>query len=358
MNEEIRLLLVDDSSLARKMIRRLIEVDPKMVIVDEAVDGLDGLQKIRELDIDVVILDYEMPNMNGLELLKALARDPSIRHKPSVLICSSLTHSGSKHTINCLLAGAKDYVLKPDSTSNMAEVQKIILEKIYFAAKSQKKRPRVTNNSNIQQTIKPIRQAPIRLKNPGLVVIGSSTGGPTALEIALKDIPPDYPYPILIVQHMPANFTASLAASLTNNIQIPVIEVNKETMIEKGKAYLAAGGKHMLMKDPHTLDWEDGDLVNFCRPSVDVLFNSIAKVYKKSVLSIILTGMGDDGYKGIANLKKNLDCFSVIQDEASSVVWGMPRAVFDNNLHDMIVPIQKIGEQIINAKYASPIKFK
>jgi two-component system, chemotaxis family, protein-glutamate methylesterase/glutaminase len=353
--EKIKLLLVDDSSLIRKIIKSLFKDDNEIEVIDEATNGKIALEKISSKEVDVVLLDYEMPEMNGLEFLEQLKTVKELEIKPAVLVFSSLTNSGSKQTIECLLAGAKDYIPKPSSTANdpdlMVNLKSNIRDKIILIGKGHRRK------KNIKQNLRQVSKSSDRVSsvitknkplNMGLVVIGSSTGGPAALEQVLKGVPSNFRYPILIVQHMPENFTTILANTLSKNCNIKVNEVKEKTIIKPGEAYLASGGKHMVMLDPQTVDSIEGPLVNFCIPAVDVLYESVAKHYKRGLVSIILTGMGKDGCAGVRMLKDNLDCFSIAQDEISSVVWAMPRAVHEAGLSDMTIPVEKIGEYLKN----------
>ncbi len=356
--QKIKLLLVDDSSLIRKILKTFFKDDDQIEIIDEAINGKVALEKIASKEFDMVLLDYEMPEMNGLEFLKELKSRNNLVNKPPVMVFSSLTNSGSRQTIDCLLAGAKDYIQKPsaslDETNSLDKLKANLKEKIVSIVTNVRSRPKLVSRPRVEESTTALTQkSQIKLtkpkvKNPGLVVIGSSTGGPAALEEVLKKIPSTFRFPILIVQHMPENFTKILAESLTRSCKIPVIEVSEKTTIKPGHAYIAAGGKHMLMIDTQTVDSIYGPAVNFCTPSVDVLFESVAKIYKKSVVAAILTGMGRDGADGVKTLKDNLDCFSITQDQASSVVWAMPKAVFERGLSDYVLPINEIGEFIAN----------
>jgi len=354
---KIKLLLVDDSSLIRRVLKTLFKDDDSIEIADEAINGKIALDKITSSQFDMVLLDYEMPEMNGLEFLKELRKRAEIKNKPPVMVFSSLTNSGSKQTIDCLLAGAKDYIQKPTanaSGSNGIDTLKATIKEKILSITGNR---RSINNSATKpdspstsstRIHKPGALTKPKVKNPGLIVIGSSTGGPAALEAVLKEIPTTFRFPILIVQHMPENFTKILAESLSRSCAITVHEVTEKTTIQAGRAYLAGGGKHMVMLDPYTVDSVSGPAVNFCTPSVDVLFESVAKIYKKSVVSVILTGMGRDGADGVKMLKDSLDCFSITQDQESCVVWAMPRAVFESNLSDADLPINEIGGFIAN----------
>lgn len=353
---KIKLLLVDDSSLVRKILKNFFIQDAEIDVVDEALNGKIALDKILTKEFDIVLLDYEMPEMNGLEFLQAV-KQQSIKNKPPVIVFSSLTDNGSKYTVDCLLAGANDYIQKPSSSSlgsveNLEQLKTTIREKILSIVKDVKAKYKEPLRPIIGNTaINKLNQAnskKISLKYPGLVVVGSSTGGPAALEKFLMGIPKDFRYPVLIVQHMPEKFTKILADTLQKNTGYPVQEVCQESKIENGKAYIAMGGKHMIMTSIDSVNIVSGESVNFCIPSVDVLFESVARVFNKGVVSIILTGMGKDGFNGVKALKSKLECFSIVQDQESSVVWSMPKAIHEAGLSDMILPLEQISEVVKN----------
>ncbi|MCE2929209.1 MAG: chemotaxis-specific protein-glutamate methyltransferase CheB [Candidatus Caenarcaniphilales bacterium] len=347
MAQQIKLLIVDDSSLVRKILKSIFANDLQVVITDEAEDGLKAMEKLKAKQFDIVLLDYEMPNMNGLQVLKQLKTDPAIPVKPPVLVFSSLTQKGSKETVECLLAGAKDYVPKPSRSlggdGTLDQIKNLLREKIIQIVDSAK-----ATASAAPISPQKLSSDKTKLKDPGLLVIGSSTGGPAALEEVLRSFPANFPFPILITQHMPENFTTILAQTLSSRCKIAVKEVQGPTTIEKGVAYLAPGGKHMVMRDVNLIDVEISEAVNFCIPSVDVTFKSVAKIYKKGVISVMLTGMGKDGKDGVAALKQSLDCFSIAQDQASSVVWSMPKAVFEAGLSDRLLSLNKIAGCVLD----------
>ncbi len=355
MKESIKILIVDDSSLVRRFLKSFFTNDPDIEISDEAVDGRSAVEKIKANlgKYDVILLDYEMPHMNGLQVLKTIKNDTSINPKPSVLVFSSLTSTGSKQTIECLLAGAKDYISKPSRSveggGDLTELKKSIKDKVISIVSNvkAKSQPRIVPKAGVKNT--QLTKNKLFSMSPGLLVIGSSTGGPAALETVLKDLPANFPCPILIVQHMPKNFTTILASTLDANCQIGVQEVTQKTIIKPGNAYLACGGKHMSMVSNNEVDVHIGEQVNYCMPAVDVLFKSVTQHYKKSVVSLILTGMGKDGLEGVRSLRSSLNCFSISQDQASSVVWAMPRVVYEAGLSDEVLDIDEIGKYLAGA---------
>ncbi len=366
---KIKVLIVEDSSLVRKILKSSFAADDLVEIVDEAHDGKQGLDKITNNSYDVVLSDYEMPNMTGLEMLQALKSNSQLKNKPPIIIFSSLTERGSKQTIECLLAGAKDYIAKPSGANSngtgITEVKALLKEKILALTANRCSEVNSNGLSKLNSTNlnKPqslvnnsqVNLSPVVMKNLGLIVIGSSTGGPSALETVLKELPKNFAYPILIVQHMPAFFTTMLAESLSKNTNLKVNEVRGVTTINKGEVYLAPGGMHMVLVNENTLDIETSAAVNFCIPSVDVLFSSVAKNYPKikNIMSIVLTGMGKDGAAGVAELKKSHNTLSIAQDKESSVVWAMPKAVYEAGLSDRLLPLDKIGGFVANVANVS-----
>lgn len=361
IESKVNLLIVDDSAIIRRILKSLFKDDAEICIKDEAVDGREGIAKIKSNEYDLVLLDYEMPKMNGLDFLNSVKNDRNINNKPPIIVFSSLTAKGSEHTVKCLMAGAEDYILKPSASMNKSDtllkIKRVLKEKILSIAKKSEKlikanekfsaavkaKTIVAPSEGIPLVHKSLKDIPNNLK---MVLIGTSTGGPAALMEVLKKLPKDFPLPILVVIHMPANFTKLYAESLEKQISLPVKEVTKLEAVKPGTVYLAAGGKHMIYEDGH-VNSVDGDPVNFCIPAVDVLFESVANNLKiGNVISVVLTGMGQDGKKGVKALKDKKKCYSVVQDQASSVVWAMPRAVHEANLSDKISPLGQIGEVI------------
>lgn len=376
---KVKLLIVDDSSLIRKILKSFFANDPDIEIVAEAKDGEEALDLIYKNDFDIVLLDFEMPRKNGLAVLKDLKYNNQSDKCPPVLIFSSLTDKDSKQTIQCLLAGAKDYVLKPSGayskSGSLDDVKDSLREKILVITKRkvlgtliekpaqsreeavQEKSKQLFAGTNKKQDAESRRKELERarfgnrvLSNLDLIVIGSSTGGPAALEYIFKKLPRDFPVPILVVQHMPENFTGIFVDSLAPTLMMKMKEVTGPCGLEKGTIYLAGGGKHMVMETPGSLNVQQSDPVNFCIPAVDVLFESVAKKFCGNVLSIVLTGMGRDGCDGVAKLKAKGNCYSVAQDEASSVVWAMPKVVYEAGLSDELLSLNEVGELLTNVR--------
>lgn len=346
--EPIKVLIIDDSALIRKMLTNCLESEQDMKVIGTAPNGTIGLAKIQQLNPDIVTLDIEMPGMNGLETLRAIRLQSK---ELPVFMFSTLTEKGAAIALDALEAGATDYVTKP---ANMGSVNQCI--------------------SNIQEQLIPkIRDvcrhkhlpvstpvAPIRLKSsqdqirkittPGIraIAIGVSTGGPNALAKLFSKLRPDLGAPILLVQHMPELFTRLLAERLDAVSQLKVREGQAGVVIQAGEAWIAPGGQHMevvhapggvalrMNKDPHE---------NFCRPAVDVLFRSIASIYGKHSIAAVLTGMGKDGLRG-SQMISEAGGYVVAQDQATSVVWGMPGAVAQAGLARQILTIEEIADLI------------
>jgi two-component system chemotaxis response regulator CheB len=343
----IRVLIVDDSVVVRGVISSLIEEDREVEVAGTAANGKIGLEKISRLNPDVVLLDIEMPIMNGLEMLRELRkRDPRL----PVIMFSSLTERGTAATLDALLLGANDYVPKPGGTSmrdaeagKQAIRQELIPKLKQFAVAHDKRLvPRAA------AVVPGSTHRPAIGQRVDVVAIGVSTGGPQALAELLPAFVPDCPVPILVVQHMPPPFTRHLAARLSEKLKLHVCEGEDGRELQQGHVYVAPGGFHMqiernrgrsrirLNKDPPE---------NACRPSVDVLLRSVAETYGAASLTVVLTGMGNDGLRGCRALYE-LGGRIIVQDEQSSVVWGMPGHVAREGLADGILPLDDIGPEI------------
>ena len=381
---EIRVLIVDDAVLARRMISTALTEEPGIEIVGTAVNGLNAIQKLDRLAPDVIIMDIEMPEMDGIEALKSIkASHPHI----AVIMFSSLSPDSSERTVLALELGAEDFVQKPTGVKDVREAQFLIRaslvpkiqalgDKIQHhketaaeqvertAEKPRKQQPPVVSSRPSARIAPPTPETPARSMVPEVrrkvssrpakapvevVAIGVSTGGPNALSRLMPSIPLDIPVPIVIVQHMPASFTKTLANRLNESSKIEVVEAQHGEPLSPGKAWIAPGGFHMVVEregDEVHLALNEDPPEQGCRPAVDVLFRSVAEVYAEHTLAVILTGMGKDGLVGSEKIIKAGGVLYA-QDEESSVVWGMPGAVTRAGLPDKVLHIDRLGYEIM-----------
>jgi two-component system, chemotaxis family, protein-glutamate methylesterase/glutaminase len=344
----IRVLVVDDSAAVRGIVTTLLADDPEIQVAGVAANGKLAVAKYEQLLPDVVTLDVEMPEMDGLTTLKTLRKqDP----QATVLMLSSLTHRGAMTTFDALAAGAVDYVAKPEGTNVNNLIRSLgadLILKIKAAAAA--KRRKLGGPSASAASVQPRLTAPqAHNRPPDILAIASSTGGPNALATLLPGLPQDLGLPIVVVQHMPELFTKLLAERLNAVSQIEVREGAQDEIVRPGVAYIAPGGKHMETVRARTevrLRLHDGPPENSCRPAADVLFRSVAATYGAGSLALVLTGMGQDGLRGCEAIHQVRGQI-VAQDEASSVVWGMPRAVSESGMAQAILPLTEITKHIL-----------
>ena len=338
---KIRVLVVDDSALMRRMISDILNEDPEFEIVGTAMDPYAAREKIKQLNPDVITLDINMPRMDGLSFLEKIM---TLRPMPVVMV-STLTEKGAKETIEALELGAVDYVTKPsvDISLNFDTIADEIRQKVKIASKA--------NVKAIQPHTKTI-SSEIKIQPgallPKLVGIGSSTGGVEALTEVFLNLPKDCP-PVVVVQHMPANFTTSFANRLNKLCKPEISEAYNGQKIEKGHIYIAPGDRHLRVKNSgsqFSIELFDGDNVSGHKPSVDVLFQSLADIGQKEIMGIILTGMGKDGAIGLKNLKDN-GCRTYGQNEESCLVYGMPKAAFENGAVTALIHLKKAASLIM-----------
>lgn len=354
----LRVLVVDDTIVYRKIVGDVLKAIPGVEVVGTANNGKIALSKINTLKPDLVTLDIEMPEMSGIEVLQELQQHPS---PPRVIMLSTLTREGSEMTIKALELGAFDFVSKPDAgtmADNLLKVKQAI-EPIVNALKRKKitrldLRPRIAPIKRADQrhpTPTGTKVQPPRKTKSEIVGIGISTGGPNALTRMIPMLPGNFKAPILIVQHMPPMFTASLANSLNNKSQLDVKEAEDGDLIIPGRVLIAPGGRQMKIvagQDglSRKIKITDDPSENSCKPSVDYLFRSIAQHYVGRATGVIMTGMGSDGSKGLAQMKKN-GSHVIAQDEASCTVFGMPKAPTESGIVDVIAPLDKIADEIL-----------
>ena len=346
---KVRVLLVDDSAVMRSLLRMVLEPQPSIEIAATAASGAEALSTFERIHPDLILLDIEMPGMNGLEVLSSIRR--SDRRIP-IIMCSTLTSRGARITIEALARGATDYVTKPGAQNGIRQgvetLSHELLPKI-FALFPAEPRPAVILPSPAPADIRP---SPSRSAHPPkIVAIGVSTGGPAALEVLLPRIPASFPLPILIVQHMPRLFTGLLAERLNSLCSLRVREAAPNAAAEPGVVDIARGDWHMELGRDLRLHLNQNPPENFCRPSVDVLFRSVAQACGGRVLGVILTGMGSDGLVG-ARAIRIAGGTILAQDAATSIVWGMPGAVSNAGLADRILPLDAMAGEMIRASSA------
>lgn len=357
-----RVLIVDDSAVIRAILSRTLSAQTDIEIAGVAGNGETAIRSLRNLDPDIVILDLEMPVMDGLTALPLLLREkPSIK----VLICSSLSSRGAEVTLKALALGAAECILKPGAESQTAESFQAELVRLVRTLGTRIRlrqgltaSPASSASAGGAAPARPVPAAPIVRKTmpsamvlrPKIVAIGSSTGGPKALLDVMKNLR-DLPVPIVITQHMPKTFTTMLAQHIEQASGIPCIEGADGMVLEAGRAYVAPGGYHMVLRPEGksaSIRLTEDAPEHFCRPSVNPMMRSLVPIYGGGILSVILTGMGSDGIESCRDVVA-AGGRVIAQDEETSVVWGMPGAVANDGLCTAILPLGKIGEWIRHA---------
>jgi two-component system chemotaxis response regulator CheB len=342
MSKPVRVLVVDDSALMRKLIPQILQQDSSIEVVGTAMDGAFGLKKIEELKPDVVTLDLEMPRMDGIEMLRAIAA----KHRLPVIVVSAHSQQGARATFKALALGAFDFVAKPaDALSvHLGEIGAELVAKIKTAAQTRAPKLPV----EVWQGERRIHKAPARKMIPPtqIVAIGISTGGPNALQYLFSQLPADFSGSIIVVQHMPEGFTEMFARRLDECSSIEVKEARSGDLLLAGRALVCPGNRHIEARrsEPSGLVvLEDGPLVNGHRPSVDVLFRSAAKEFGGHVTAVLMTGMGEDGAEGMGAVKA-AGGLTIAQSEESCVVNSMPRAAIERGHVHRVVPLQMLAD--------------
>ena len=346
--KKIRVLIVDDSLLIRKVLTSILSTALDIEVVGAAENAFVARDRIKELNPDVLTLDIEMPQMDGITFLRNLMR----LHPMPVVMVSTLTKKGAKATLEALALGAVDFLEKPKITTEnaLAAYSEEIISKVRMAASSNAhtvhihEEPPLIVKENPMQRILSVRNKPGFNK---LIVLGSSTGGTEAIKEVMKNMPADSP-PILITQHLPAAFSESFVNHIDSITAMTASIPVHGQVVEWGNIYLAPGGLQMhvnRVNHQYVIQIENSEPVNRHKPSVDVLFHSAAKCAGKNAVCILLTGMGADGAIGMQAMK-NAGALTIIQDEASSVVWGMPGAAFKLGCVDYVVPLDDIAAKI------------
>lgn len=351
----IRVLVVDDSGFFRRRVKEILESDSQLEVVGMAENGEQAIELTKSLKPDVITMDIEMPVMDGITATRKIMQSSPT----AIIMFSSLTTEGARATLDALDAGALDFLPKrfEDISKNREEANTVLCKRVKLIAYKNPapSKPVVQARSALISDTKPAAASahpPTLVRRSkgkiNLVAIGTSTGGPVALQKVLTQIPGDFPVPILVIQHMPGSFTTAFAERLDQQCKIRVKEAEHRDKLEKGVAYIAPGGKQMLIEANGAgsiikIDETMPDLTY--KPSVDITFGSVSKIYPNETLAVILTGMGSDGCKGARMLKEKGSTIWA-QDENSSVIYGMPAAIVDAGIAERILDIDEVGKSI------------
>lgn len=353
-------LVVDDSALMRRVVCDIINSDENLEVEDIAKDGVEAFALLVDKQYDVVVLDVNMPKMSGLELLEKLQK---MKLRANIIMNSTLTKDGATETIRALELGAIDFVTKPESfiAAKGNDFKERLLRAVYVAARIPTFRSRVQINSNgaMNSIVRSEKSSAITLRSNNrvtsgrknkIIALACSTGGPKSLQRVVPLLPKDLPYPMLIVQHMPAGFTKSLAERLNDVSEIQVKEAQEGDVPQPGWVYIAPGGKHMQIRTvagQPKITLTDEPPREGVKPCANYMYESLADSPYDEIICVVLTGMGADGTKGIQNLDRKKKTYVISQDEASCVVYGMPKAIAETGLVDQVVPLSRITETIL-----------
>ena len=372
MDGKKKILVVDDSALMRRVVCDIINSDENFVVADIAKDGVEAFALLTDNQYDVVVLDINMPRMSGLELLEKLYK---LKMRANIIMNSTLTREGASETIRALELGAVDFVTKPDNfiAAKGNDFKVNLLETIRVASQIKTPRRILTNKPTMgggvdaempRRTVKMQRQSlgrerevktrqgnkAIANKKDKVIALACSTGGPKSLQSVIPLLPANLPYPMLVVQHMPAGFTKSLADRLNDVSKIKVKEAAEGDVLEAGCVYIAPGGKHMQVKETNgqrEIILTDEPTREGVKPCANYMYESLAKSSYEEVICVVMTGMGADGTQGIKYLDERKKTYVISQDEASCVVYGMPKAIAETGLVDEVVTLTKITETIL-----------
>lgn len=350
------ILVVDDSALMRSVICDIINSDSRFKVTDRATNGEEALDLLMKKTYDAVVLDVNMPKMNGLELLKAL-RDRKIAAK--VVMASTDTRDGAKTTLDALSLGAIDFVHKPDRAfeckngsfdKKLMNILDVVCHSKASVFKEETAEDRKAQMEVSRKLADLVKGSSKGFKGKQVVALASSTGGPKALQGVIPKLPKNLKAPMVIVQHMPAGFTQSLAERLNDLSEITVSEAVEGEFLEDGHVYIAKGGKHLNIDNVGgrlKVRYSDEPTREGVKPCANYMFESLAKSDAERIICVVLTGMGADGTEGIVNLKKSKNIFVIAQDENSSTVYGMPKAIYKTGLTNEVVPLDQVAQEII-----------
>ncbi len=353
----VRVLIVDDSGFFRRRLTEMLNSDKRLEVVGEAADGQEAITQARKLKPDVITMDIEMPVMDGITAVRIIMS----RNPVPIIMFSSLSREGAQATFDAMEAGALDYLPKnfAEISTNREEVTRELCSRVWqlgshmrsrapAVAELKKPEPAIQQPAPAAASAAGAHDKPLRKGQVKLVAIGTSTGGPVALQDVLTELPESFPFPLVLIQHMPASFTPAFAKRLDGMCKINVKEAADGDLMQAGTAYLAPGGMQMKIVargGSYRIRIEESTAGQNYKPCVDITFSSLAEAAPGASLSIILTGMGADGTEGARELKRG---GSVIwsQDEASSVIFGMPMSVARAGLVDRVLPLQRIGQEL------------
>lgn len=342
--KKIKVLVVDDSALMRKIISDMINFEQDMEVVDIARNGQDMLFKISKLNPDIITLDVEMPIMDGITALKEIKKQ---NINIPVIMLSSVSHRGTALTMECLEAGAFDFIPKPSGAISL-DINKVkdeLVIKVRMAYEKNNLKMNLVETSSLAVVKKNIIPRKNSVTRIDAVVIGASTGGPKALYTVVTTLSEQLGVPVFIVQHMPVGFTKAFAERLNTNSKIKVDEASNCCSIEKNTVYIAPGGYHMEVGNDKIIHLNTDPTLWGVRPAVDKLFISASKVYGSHLLSVVLTGMGRDGALGTVEIKKN-GGLTISEDKSTCVIYGMPKAAYETGMVDLVLPLDEISSQI------------
>ncbi|MGV3488262.1 MAG: protein-glutamate methylesterase/protein-glutamine glutaminase [Tuberibacillus sp.] len=345
--EPIKVMVVDDSAFMRKLLSDFINDDPELHVIGIARSGNDALSKIEKWQPDVVTLDVELPDISGLTVLKKIMA----RYPVPVVMVSSLTQRGTQTTIDAMTQGAVDFVAKPSGviSPDLHKVKEELITKIKAAAKANVRLPTCLDAGIGEHNPEEFHDDTPQIQK--LICIGSSTGGPRALQTVIKGLPKSLQAPVLVVQHLPPSFTATLAERLNAISTCFVKEAEDGEVLQNGTVYIAPGGYHMRLRkhgQTFAVSLDESPPVHGLRPAFDVLLHSLAQIGGVDLVLAFLTGMGSDGAEGLIDIHKQSQCYAIAESEETAVIFGMPKAAIRTGLVDAVLPLQEIAQAIVS----------